>query len=108
MYILEQGQADSSTHVSLPSLARSPEFFHSWDVNHSEVDNICLLNGEMTVSQLCFHSFDNALFSLVTSSQRGKGLRSRFWLPHSHKTSVAKSSPQVSALPRQGSAFITY
>lgn len=100
LYTLEQEQAHSSAHMSLPAPARGPKSFHSWRVNHSKMDNICLLKGKMSLSQPCFHSFDNTLFSLIASSQRGKGLRrSRFWLPQSHETSVAKSSPQGSAPP---------
>lgn len=99
LYILEQEQVYSSAYMSLPSPARGPKSFHSWDMNDSEVENIYLLKGEMSLSQLSLHSFNNTLCSLVASSQRVKGLRRNgFWLPQSYETSVAKSSPQVSAL----------
>lgn len=99
LYILEQEQVYPSTYMSLPSPARGPKSFHSWDMNNSEVENIYLLKGEMSLFQLSLHSFDNTLCSLVTSSQKVKGLRRNgFWLPQRHETSVAKSSPQVSAL----------
>lgn len=71
--VLEQEQAHDSAHVSLPSPARAPKPFHSWDVNHSEVDYIHLLKGKKSVSQLCFHSFDSTFFRFLTLHREAKG-----------------------------------